>query len=360
MRIGTQIVSLLVIGALVAGGWSWFSDLDSGAAAKKPRRAETRLAIIEPVTLSTDSYTIRAIGTGKALHSASLYASVSGEVVAIAFKAQQTVKSGQVLLRLDDVDQQLAVRLAKIEADEAARQARRLESLKSGVVARARLETARASLESARVRLARAKATLKDRTVFAPFTGIIGLSDVHKGDRITPDTLITTLDDRSALLVEFAVSEDAVVHIKPGGVVSLTAWALPDRTFEGVIAAMGSRIDPVSRTLTVRARISNPDEALRPGASFSAAISIKGKRLPSIREVAVLWSRDGAFVWRVRNGAAEKVFVKVVRRDEGNVLVDGPLEEGDRIVVEGVQGLRPGQKVKADPSSNPSNPSRES
>jgi multidrug efflux pump subunit AcrA (membrane-fusion protein) len=59
-----------------------------------------------------------------------------------------------------------------------------------------------------------------------------------------------------------------------------------------------------------------------------------------------LWSRDGAYVWRVENGKAKKVFVKVVRRDKGRVLVDGPLNEGDGIVIEGVQGLRPGQKIK--------------
>ncbi|MGY8961412.1 MAG: hypothetical protein ACKVKG_18180, partial [Alphaproteobacteria bacterium] len=147
MRVWVQLVSLLVVAAFVAGGWSWFSYQNSGAAAKKPRGGGVRLAIIEPVTLSTDSYTIRAIGTGKALQSARLYPSVSGEVVSVSFKAQQTVKTGQVLLRLDDADQKLAVRLASIEVEESRRQARRLERLKSGVVARARLETARAALD---------------------------------------------------------------------------------------------------------------------------------------------------------------------------------------------------------------------
>jgi multidrug efflux pump subunit AcrA (membrane-fusion protein) len=62
--------------------------------------------------------------------------------------------------------------------------------------------------------------------------------------------------------------------------------------------------------------------------------------------VAVLWSRDGAYLWRIANNKAEKIFVRLVRRDKGRVLVDGPLTLGDDIVVEGVQGLRLGQKVK--------------
>jgi len=54
-------------------------------------------------------------------------------------------------------------------------------------------------------------------------------------------------------------------------------------------------------------------------------------------------------MWRVEEGRAQKVFVKVIRREGGRVLVEGPLSEGDVIVVEGVQGLRPGQRVSAAP-----------
>ena len=69
----------------------------------------------------------------------------------------------------------------------------------------------------------------------------------------------------------------------------------------------------------------------------------------------MLWSRDGAYVWRVDDGKVDKVYVKVVRRDGGKVLVDGDLKKGDVIVVEGVQGLRPGGKVKAAPREDTAN-----
>ena len=70
-----------------------------------------------------------------------------------------------------------------------------------------------------------------------------------------------------------------------------------------------------------------------------------GRSYPSVREVAVLWSRDGAYLWRARDGKADKVFVELIRRDRGYVLVDGKLGPGDPIVVEGVQGLREGQRL---------------
>ena len=62
-----------------------------------------------------------------------------------------------------------------------------------------------------------------------------------------------------------------------------------------------------------------------------------------------MWSRDGAYLWRVNRKRAEKVFVVLVRRDRGRILVDGPLRAGDLVVVEGVQGLRPGQKLDPKP-----------
>jgi len=355
MRLPYQIFWLLAIAATVTTGWWWFSERD-GAAARdevKSRRSSATLVLVEPIVLSIDRRIVRAIGTGRALQSASLYPSVSGEVIDVAFTAEQKIKAGQRLLRLDDEDQKLAVRLAQVTVDETARQARRLKKLApTGNVAQARLDTAKAALESAQLRLAQAKAALKDRSIFAPFDGIIGLTDIDRGDRITPDTLIATLDDRSTLFVEFNISEDAAAHVQPGNAVSLAAWTLPDRTFTGIVSAMGSRIDPVTRALKIRAQIANPEDAIRPGTSFAVSVEVSGSAYPTVREVAVLWSRDGAYIWRVKNELVEKVFVRVIRREGGKVLVKGGLTEGDVIVVEGVQGLRPGRRVKTAPRSD--------
>jgi multidrug efflux pump subunit AcrA (membrane-fusion protein) len=99
----------------------------------------------------------------------------------------------------------------------------------------------------------------------------------------------------------------------------------------------------------VQARIDNPNDMIRPGGSFQVQLAFMGEAYPIVREVAVLWSRDGAYLWRITEGRAEKVFVRLVRRDKGRVLVNGDLRRGDLIVVEGVQGLRLGQKVRTAP-----------
>ena len=352
MKLRSQIAITTMLAALLAAGWFWLAGNDDAArSSETPRqRSFATLVLTEEIELARDTVVVRAIGTGEALKSASIHPAAAGEVVEVAFKAGQRVKKGMALLRLDDKHQRLAVRLAEVAVKEARRQFKRLETLApSGAASRARLETMQAEFESAELRLGQAKAAIQDRTVYAPFDGVIGLTEIEKGDRVTEETLIATLDVRSHILVDFNLPEEYAGRIGVGDPVSLRPWTMPDREMQGTVSELSSRIDPVSRSLRVKARIANADDAIRPGTSFEVGLAFKGRSYPMVREVAVLWSRDGAYVWRVGEGTIEKVFVKIVRRDKGRILVDGPLAAGDSIVVEGVQGLRDGQAVKAAP-----------
>jgi len=352
MSLRLQIVLTTLLAALLAGGWVWFAGTEDPAQSNEPRAsgsAATKV-LVEALELVEDRVVVRAVGTGDALRSAAIFPSVSGEVVGVGFTAEQRVEKGAMLLRLDDKHQQLAVRLAEVAVKEARREVARLEKLApTGAVTQVRLETAQTELESAALRLDQAKAALADRTVTAPFDGVMGLSGIEVGDRVTDETMIATLDDRSVLLVDFNLPEEYAGRIEVGNAVTVTPWTMPDRRVEGTISETGSRIDATSRSLKVRAQIPNPDETIRPGTSFEVELAFTGRPYPRVREVAVLWSRDGAYLWRANAGSAEKVFVKLVRRDRGQVLVDGPLEAGDLIVVEGVQGLRSGQTIDPQP-----------
>jgi RND family efflux transporter MFP subunit len=125
--------------------------------------------------------------------------------------------------------------------------------------------------------------------------------------------------------------------------------ALPDARFSGRVAAVASRIDPETRTLRVRARIPNDDGRLRAGMSFTMRLPLDGQARPSVPSIAIQWEREGAFVWKVADGKAERVDVEVRRRTEAWVLVNAPLREGDRIVVEGIQSLDDGTPVRVKP-----------
>jgi len=360
MTLRSQIAILAGLAVLLGTGWFVTSGIEGGAQSKTPPRAAgaaTRV-LVEAAPASPDKVVVRAVGTGEARRSAAIFPKVAGEVVAVSFQSQARVHKGQILLRLDDAHQKIAVRLAKVEVTETSRQLKRLEQLApSGTASQARVETAQAALEAATLHLAQAEQDLDDRIVYAPFNGIVGLTDIDRGDRVSPTTRITTLDDRSEIHVEFEVPEEYAGRLKVDDPVTVRPWTMPDLRLEGTVSQLGSRIDPTTRTLRAKATISNTDDLIRPGTSFEVELSFTGKTYPAAREVAVLWSRDGAYVWRVARETkgdmtvetAEKVFVKIVRRDRGRILVDGPLNADDLIVVEGVQGLRPGQRIQAVP-----------
>lgn len=357
MKLRAQLAITVALAAVVAGGWLALSAWDGGAhAPQRGARVQTgdgTLVLVEPLALAKDQLTLRVVGTGEALQSAAIHPTVDGVVTEVLFKADERVRKGTPLVRLDDEHEQLAVRLADVAMQEAKRQAERFKKLApGGSVPVARLETALSELESATVRLQQAKANLADRTVAAPFDGVIGLTRIDVGDRITDETMIATLDDRSTLLVEFVVPEEYAGKIRLGDAVSVRPWMDQERLMDGTISAIDSRIDQATRSLRVQARIPNPDDAIRPGTAFDVRMTFTGKPYPRVREVAVSWSGDGAYLWRAKDGKAEKVFVKLVRRDEGRILIDGPLAPGDLVVVEGVQGLREGQKLDPKPFGN--------
>lgn len=356
MALRRQIGVTALLAAMLAAGWLWLSAGRGDPAESrelKGQRPAATLVLVEALSLAEDRVVLRAVGTGEALRSASLHLTVSGRVVEVLFEAEQRIANGAPLLRLDDEHERLAVRLAEIAESEARRQVKRYEKLApSGTVSVVSMQTAQAELESASLRLDQAKAALGDRTLYAPFDGVIGLSEVDPGDRVTDETLVATLDDRSFIQVRFTVPEGYAGRLAVGDPITVRAWTIRDQELRGTISATDSRIDPVTRSLRVKARIPNPDETIRPGTSFDVRLEFTGRAYPSVREVAVLWSRDGAYLWRAVGGRAEKVFVTMIRRDRGRVLVDGPLEAGDLIVVEGVQGLRDGQPVEPRPRAN--------
>ncbi len=352
MPLRFQIVITTVLAAVLAAGWLWLSGSQDPAESsqRKAKRPTATRVLVEALELAQDRVVVRAVGTGDARKSAAIHPSVSGEVIAVKFKAGQRVRKGAVLVRLDDQHQKLAVRLTRVVLRKAKRDVARLEKLAaSGHASRARLDTTQTELESASVRHAQAEANLADRTIVAPFSGVIGLTEISTGDRVTDDTMIATLDDRSKILVDFNLPEDYAARVRLGNTVTVSPSTNPERRIEGTIFAMGSRIEPTSRSLRVRATIANPDETIRPGTSFNVELVFAGRTYPRVREIAVLWSRDGAYLWRAAAGKAEKVFVKLVRRNRGRILIDGPLKPGDLVVVEGVQGLRAGQRLDPKP-----------
>lgn len=328
---------------LLTGGCSG-NDPQAPATGKKVSSATP--AIVVPVVMEPEQVRLEAVGTSRARHSILLHPATAGEVTAVNFTAGQQVAKGDVLVQLDDRDQQLAVQLARVRLEEARRLLRRYrESQGSGAITASDLDSARSAVEATRIELNRAQVALDDRSVEAPFAGVVGVTDIDPGARITPETTITSLDDRSVLLVRFDVPETLADRLALGDPVSIAPWTGRGGAVAGRIIDIGSRIDPVSRTFPVRAEVSNLDDRLRPGMSFRVKLELDGPAYPVVPEVSVQWGGAGSYIWKVDARQAMRVPVTIVQRREGRVLVDADLAPGDLVVREGVQRMRDGLSV---------------
>ena len=343
MKTLTLISLLLATVSLTA----CFDAGDSAAA----RPVSAVKVIAEPLAFERARTRIEAVGTSRARLSTEVYPATSGEVVAIDFSPGQYVEAGQLLIELDNREEQLAKRQAELELIDAERlYDRYLRSADSGAVLPTVLDAARTAVESARLKLQRAEIALERRDVRAVFNGFVGSTEVDPGDRIGTDTMITTLDDRSSLLVRFEVPEAYISELKVGGELTLETWNSDETRVVGEIVDISSRIDPQTRTFAARARVDNSNDSLRPGMSFRVVVEVQGELYASVNETGVLWGADGAYVWSIIEGAVTRVPVQVVQRREGRILVDGALAEGDIIVVEGTQRMREGTAVTFDMS----------
>lgn len=347
VRRSAECLLLLLLGQVLVG-----CGQDSEAPARGAWRGGPSggvPVVAEAVRFEAESTRIAAVGTARAKRSVELYPEAAGEVVAVNFTPGQRVAKDEVLLELDARDQRLALELAEVRLDEARRLLERYEISKDrgeALVAATVVDTARSAVEAARIERDRARVALDDRTVRAPFAGVVGLTEIDAGDRVDPATLIANMDDRTTLLVRFPVPEAFAGRLTPGDPIEIETWTVGRRSALGAIVDVDSRIDPVSRSFNARAEVDNPDDSLRPGMSFRVGLDLVGDRWPSVPEVSLLWGADGPYVWVVDDGRARRVDVTVVQRKQGRVLVEGDLAPGTPIVAEGVQRMRADLQVR--------------
>jgi RND family efflux transporter MFP subunit len=350
VELRTAMRFLFLLFLLVGPAATFLVACTSEQAPERPSRSQATPVVVEALSFEPLRTHVEAVGTSRAVRSVEIYPATSGEVVAVNFEPGQRVEAGQVLVELDSRDERLAVELAQVQLADAERlYARYVKSGDSGAVLPTTIDTARTQVEASRIALDQARVALDFRSIEAAFDGYVGITEVDAGDRVNENTLITTLDDRSALLVSFELPEVLIRELGVGDEVRLGTWQDRGLALSGEIVDIGSRIDPATRTFVARARVDNAADELRPGMSFRVTADIDGQRYPAIAETAVQWGADGAYIWTVVGGEARRMSVDIVQRNEGRVLVDADLARGDLVVVEGIQRMRDGIPVEHAP-----------
>jgi membrane fusion protein (multidrug efflux system) len=357
-RYGFAAVVAVALGliALVIVGKSAFSLLgDENAAAASgqgpggPGGATPVLAV--PAAQHTFTDGIQALGTAQARESIVLTPKVADTIRAIRFESGDRVRRGQVLVEMSSVEQAADLAEARAANEAAQEELRRYQELyERGFASQARLDTVRAAADAAEARVNAGGSRIADRTIRAPFAGVVGLRTASPGQFMRPGDQIGTLDDISEIKLDFDVPETQIARLRPGVPIVARTAAYADRTFQGQIFQVDSRVDPATRTVRVRAMLPNRDEAIRPGMLMTVQVLANPRDALAIPEIALLDRADGSFVYRVASNegaqVVEQIPVRTGQRSGGVAEVLEGLNVGDLVVTEGVQSVRPGQPVQ--------------
>jgi membrane fusion protein (multidrug efflux system) len=252
-----------------------------------------------------------------------------------------------VLLKLEN-SEPLADLAAKKAAliDSESQYRRSSELFKTKVVSASQLEQLEARRDADLAAVKAAESRLAHTVIRAPFAGQIGLRRVSLGSIVGPSTVITTLDDTSQIKLDFNVPEVFMARLQMGLTVTARSAAWPDLLFSGNVISIDTRVDPISRTITVRALLPNDESRLRPGMFLTVSLLKDDVVSLVIPEEALIPERSKQFVYVVGDGnMVERREVLTGRRRPGQIEILEGLEPGERVISEGTQQARPGMPV---------------
>ena len=288
-----------------------------------------------------------ALGTGRANESVLITTQTSDIVQKIHFDDGDRVKAGQVLLTLIDLEEKARLAALDVDLQEANRQLKRIANLaKKNVASEQLLDEQQAEVNALRAEMNVLKTQMRALEVRAPFDGLLGLRQVSVGALVRPGDAITTLDDLSIIKVDFNIAEVHLPSVAIGQNIRATSIAYPDEIFEGKIVSIGSRVDPATRAIQIRANINNQNFKLRPGMLLQINLQKKMLITLTLPEASLVPVEDKHFVFVVNDEMVTRKQVSIGLRKPGEVQIISGLKEGERVVIEGALKLRDGSKVK--------------
>ncbi|QJE74528.1 efflux RND transporter periplasmic adaptor subunit [Aerophototrophica crusticola] len=347
MRLLPQLAILAVLAA--AGGGAWYMTMGGGAATQGPSAAAPRPVSVVAVPAAKGDILVSfdAVGTLRANEAVTVTSKTAGIVKAIQFTEGQQVQAGSVLVELDDTEARANLAVAEANRRNIQQLLDRSRALLGRqAVAQARVDELMTELQGAEASVRAAQARLQDLTIRAPFTGITGLRQVSPGALVRPADPVTTLDDVREVKLDFTVPQAALRSLGPGMTVNGLTSAFPGQPFQGKVTAIDTRVDPLSRTLTVVATLPNGEQKLKPGMFMTVQLTLENRKdVVLVPEEALVPVGDQQFAFAVVDNKAQRRPLKIGARQSGMVEVLDGIRAGELVVTRGVQKVRDGQPV---------------
>jgi membrane fusion protein, multidrug efflux system len=362
-----MFVMLTVTLLFVAGlGFVKFKQIQTaiaqGAAFQPPPEAVTTIVAGQERWPST----LNAIGTMAAVRGVTVSADLAGIVEEILFESGESVREGQVLVVLDTRQEQ-----AQMAAAEAQRVLARLnfnrmqDLLDQKVVSKAEYDSATAGTRQADAGVGEIRAAIERKTIRAPFSGILGIRQVNKGQYLAAGDPVVPLQALNPIYVNFGVPQQALGQVQVGRAVRVTTEQIGNAAFDGRVSAIDSVVDQTTRNIQVQATLANPSGVLRPGMFVQTAMPLGAEqRVVALPASAISYAPYGDSVFVVADLKDDKghtyrgvrqQFVKLGPARGDQIAVVSGVSPGDEVVTSGVFKLRNGAAVQINNTVKPGN-----
>lgn len=333
-------LSPLLIGVVLLAGVLIYLNLPEE---KSARNGNARATPVKTALVSTQAFpiTIESLGTAIANESVNITAQVTDTVKTINFEDGDEATKGELLVQLNNTEERARVEELKANINEAKRQFDRIADLRqSNATSEQLLDEQQARVKALQAQLDIALAQLDEMQIRAPFSGLLGNREISIGSLVQPGDTITTLDDISVVKVDFNIAENHLASVAKGQTLSASSVAYPGVEFEGKISSIDTRLDPISRSIRVRATIDNEDNRLRPGMLLTVTVEKRVLNTLVLPEKALVPVQDKQFVYVVKDDTAHQTEVVIGERRPGLVQIVSGLNEGDEVITEGTLRVR--------------------
>ena len=190
-------------------------------------------------------------------------------------------------------------------------------------------------------------ARLVEKNILAPFAGVLGKRGISDSSLGSENTIILTLDDSKKVLCDLKIPEVYAAVLKKNLKIRAKFSAYKDKTYEGIIQSVASRVDAQTRSILARAQIKNENLEIIPGSLLEIEILYNEKNALSAPDTSIMYEGNKKFIYKIiENNMLKKVEIKTGVREQGNIEILDGLIKGDKIIAEGLTKVRPGMKVK--------------
>jgi len=323
------------------GGGSGMGGMGSRGAGRPVTVMVTR---VEPRTF-VDQFT--GLGTARANESIEVASRISSVVERIGFEEGQRVEAGHLLIELDHAELEAELAMAEASLQKARSQFERRQGLAATrVISELEIEELEAEVLFAEADVRAARARLNNAFIRAPFAGTVGLRSISLGDLVGPETVITSLDDTATIKLEFTIPETFLATVQKGTRIEAHSQVYPERLFTGEVSIVDPRVDQATRSVTVIARLPNPDGLIKPGMFLTVDLQRERADVLLVPEQALAPRQGRQYLYTVEDGTAVEKEVSLGARAPGLAEVREGLAPGTLVITEGTQKVRNGAPVQ--------------